>query len=252
MKVESLKDKVAIITGAGRGMGAEIARTFAQNGVKVVLNDLISESLEGVCNDIAASGGHAVYRTGDISREADVVALVKFALNEFKTVHIMINNAGILRPTRIENITTEEYDRVVDVSMKSCFLCSREVIPILKKQRWGRIINMSSSAGRSVSTLGGCHYTAAKAGMLGLTRAIAKEIAPFNITVNAVCPGLIDTEMVRRDVAPEKLRRYLDSFPIPRLGTPEEVAQTFLFLASEEAAYITGASIDINGGDLML
>ena len=111
---------------------------------------------------------------------------------------------------------------------------------------------MSSSAGRSVSTLGGCHYTAAKAGMLGLTRAIAREVAPFDITVNAVCPGLIDTEMVRQDIAPEKLQQYLDSFPIPRLGTPEEVSQTFLFLASEEASYITGASIDINGGDLML
>ncbi len=111
---------------------------------------------------------------------------------------------------------------------------------------------MSSSAGRSFSTLGGCHYTAAKAGMLGLTRAIAREVAPFNITVNAVCPGLIDTEMVRQDVTPERLHQYLDSFPIPRLGTSEEVAQTFLFLASQEAAYITGASIDINGGDLML
>jgi len=252
MNIESLKGKVAIITGAGRGMGAEIARIFAQNGIKVVLNDLISKNLEVVCNDITASGGQAVYRTGDVSREADVTELVKFALNEFGTVHIMINNAGILRPTRIENITTKEYDLVVDVSMKSCFLCSREVIPIFKKQRWGRIINMSSSAGRSVSTLGGCHYTAAKAGMLGLTRAIAKEVAPFNITVNAVCPGLIDTEMVRQEVTSEKLQLYLDSFPIPRLGTPEEVAQTFLFLASEEAAYITGASIDINGGDLML
>jgi 3-oxoacyl-[acyl-carrier protein] reductase len=252
LKIESLAGKVAIITGAGRGIGARIAKTFAENGVKLILNDVIADSVDVLAQEITISGGQAIPFKGDVSCEEDVTAMVKFALREFATVHIMVNNAGILRPTRIENISTEEYDLVVNISMKSCFLCSREVIAIMKKQKWGRIINMSSSAGRSVSTLGGCHYTAAKAGVLGLTRAIAKEVAPFNITVNAICPGLIDTEMVRHDVTPERLRRYLDSFPIPRLGTPEEVAQTFLFLASEEAAYITGASIDINGGDLML
>ena len=122
----------------------------------------------------------------------------------------------------------------------------------MKRQGWGRIINMSSSAGRSVSTLGGCHYTAAKAGVLGLTRAMAREVAPYGVTVNAVCPGLIDTDMVRKDLGPQQIQAFTDSFPTPRLGTPEEVAHTFLFLASNEAAYITGASIDVNGGDLMI
>ena len=178
--------------------------------------------------------------------------MVALTTREFGGLHILVNNAGVLRPTRVEQITTAEYDLVVDVSMKGCFLCSREVIPIMKRQRWGRIVNMSSSAGRSVSTLGGCHYTAAKAGMLGLTRAIAKEVAPFGITVNAVCPGLIDTEMVRGTIPPEKIRQYEAAFPIPRLGTPQEVADLVLFLAGDESAYITGASIDINGGDLML
>lgn len=252
MNAKSLEGKVAIITGAGRGMGAKMSRTFAQNGAAVILNDIVADGAGKVAKDIIDAGGQAVYCKGDVSCDEDVADMVALAVRKFGSVHIMINNAGLLRPTCVENITTEEYDLVVDVSMKGCFLCSREVIPIMKKQRWGRIINMSSSAGRSVSTLGGCHYTAAKAGMLGLTRAIAREVAPFNITVNAVCPGLIDTEMVHKDVAPQRLQQYLDSFPIPRLGTPAEVAETFLFLASEQAAYITGASIDINGGDLML
>jgi 3-oxoacyl-[acyl-carrier protein] reductase len=247
-----LDQKVAIITGAGQGMGAAIARLFADNGAMVVLNDISKERVRAVTDEINSTGGTAVYISGDVTDEKDVHDTVELAVKEFGAVHILVNNAGVLFPTPLENISTEEYDMVIDVSMKGCFLFSREVAPIMKKQKWGRIINMSSSAGRSVSTLGGCHYTAAKAGMLGLTRSIARELAPFDITVNAVCPGLIDTEMVDRDVTPERLKQYLDSFPIPRLGTPLEVAQTFLFLASGEAAYITGASIDINGGDLML
>ena len=247
-----LNQKVAIVTGAGQGMGAAIARLFADNGAMVVLNDIAEESVRMVTEEINSAGGKAVYIIGDVTDEKDVQKTVALAVKEFGSVHIMINNAGVLFPTPLEDISTEEYDLVVDVSMKGCFLYSREVAPIMKKQKWGRIINMSSSAGRSVSTLGGCHYTAAKAGMLGLTRSIARELAPFDITVNAVCPGLIDTEMVDKEVTPERLKQYLDSFPIPRLGTPLEAAHTFLFLASEEAAYITGASIDINGGDLML
>ena len=247
-----LDNRVAIVTGAGQGMGAVIARLFANNGANVVLNDIVEANVRTVTDEIKSAGGTAVYLAGDVVSEMDVQRTVALAAGEFGSVDIMVNNAGVLFPTRLEDISTDEYDRVVDVSMKGCFLFSREVAPIMKKQKWGRIINMSSSAGRSVSTLGGCHYTAAKAGMLGLTRSIARELAPFNITVNAVCPGLIDTEMVDKEVTPERLRQYLDAFPIPRLGTPLEVAHTFLFLASEEAAYITGASIDINGGDLML
>ena len=247
-----LDQKVAIVTGAGKGMGAAIARLFADNGAMVVLNDIAEESVRMVTEEINSAGGKAVYIIGDVTDEKDVRDTVGLAVKEFGSVHIMINNAGVLFPTPLEDISTEEYDLVVDVSMKGSFLYSREVAPTMKNQKWGRIINMSSSAGRSVSTLGGCHYTAAKAGMLGLTRSIARELAPFDITVNAVCPGLIDTEMVVKEVTPKRLKQYLDSFPIPRLGTPLEAAHTFLFLASEEAAYITGASIDINGGDLML
>ncbi|MBI4028677.1 MAG: SDR family oxidoreductase [Verrucomicrobia bacterium] len=157
----------------------------------------------------------------------------------------------MLRATRIDDISLEEWKLVLDVNLTGTFLCTKAVLPPMKKQAHGRIINMSSSAGRSVSTLGGAHYTTAKAAVLGFTRAVAKEVAPFGITVNAVCPGLIDTEMVRDNCPPERLRAYEQSFPIPRLGTPLEVARLVFYLATE-ATYITGASLDINGGDLMI
>ena len=146
----------------------------------------------------------------------------------------------------------DEWEKVMDINLKGTFLCSKAVIPFMKKNKWGRIVNMSSSAGRSVSTIGGSHYTTAKAGVLGFTRAIAKELAPFNITVNAVCPGLVNTKMVRKTISKDKIIQYARSFPIGRLSEPEEVADLVLFLASERSSYIIGASIDINGGDLML
>lgn len=247
-----LEGKVALLTGAGRGMGAAIAELFTEHGAAVTVNDVDSELADECAAKLRAKGGRAIAVPGNITDETAVKAMVAATLREFKALSILVNNAGVLRPTRVENISTAEYDLVIDVSMKGCFLCSREVIPHMKTKRWGRIINMSSSAGRSVSTLGGCHYTAAKAGMLGLTRAIAKEVAPFGITVNAVCPGLIDTEMVRKTIPAEQIAKYCRSFPIPRLGTPQEVATLVLFLSCDESAYITGASLDINGGDLMM
>ena len=138
------------------------------------------------------------------------------------------------------------------MNLTGAFLCTQAVVSVMKEFGFGRIVNISSSAGRSVSTLGGAHYTASKAGLIGLTRAAAKELAPIGITVNAICPGLIDTQMARETTTPEELQRFLDSFPIQRLGSPEEIAHLVVFLCSEEAAYITGASLDINGGDLMI
>ncbi len=252
MSGNKLEGRVALITGAGRGIGAAIAQLCGRQGAAVAVNDIDETLAQGTAEQIRTDGGRATACIGSVTDESFVVKMVAQTTEEFGGLHILVNNAGVLRATQIEQITSEEYDLVIDVCMKSCFLCSREAIPVMKRQRWGRIVNVSSSAGRSVSTLGGCHYTAAKAGMLGLTRAIAKEAAPFGITVNAVCPGLIDTEMVRDTISPERTRQYADSFPIPRLGAPEEVADLVLFLASDESSYLTGASIDINGGDLMI
>ena len=158
----------------------------------------------------------------------------------------------MLRPTPVIDIEEDEWDFVVGVNLKGTYLCSRAVLPTMRSQGWGRIVNFSSTAGKNVSTVGGAHYTAAKAGILGFTRHLAKEEAGYGITVNSVCPGLIDTEMVRDTISDDRADAYAASFPIQRLGLPEEVAELVAFLASDRASYITGASLDINGGDLMI
>ena len=244
--------RVAIVTGAGQGMGRAVAARLAQAGAKVVMNDKSPDSVETAAQSLKESFGDIVAVAGDVTSRNDVDRIIRTALDRFGGIHILVNNAGVLYPTRLIDIEEEEWDLVIDVSMKGTYLCSRAALPYMMKQSWGRIINFSSTAGKNVSTLGGPHYTAAKAGVLGLTRATAKEVAAYGITCNAVCPGLIDTEMVQANVSPERLQRYLESFPIPRIGKPEEVAELVAFLASDRSAYITGASLDINGGDLMV
>ena len=246
-----LSNQVAIVTGAGQGMGAAMAKLIAEEGGQVVVSDINQEKASVIADEISETETQALAIRADVTREKDVQAMVETTIEHYGTISILVNNAGILYPTRIEQITRAEWDRVLEVNLTGSFLCSQAVLKTMKKNRYGRIVNMSSSAGRSVSTLGGAHYTAAKAGVLGLSRALAKEVAPFGITVNAISPGLIDTEMVQAECTPERISAYEASFPIPRLGRPDEVAQLMLFLATD-SAYITGASIDINGGDLMI
>lgn len=246
-----LSNQVAIVTGAGQGMGAATANCLAHEGAAVIVSDINESKAARVTEKINDSGGTAMSVKTDVTNENEVASMVGCAIDNYGSVSILVNNAGILYPTRIDDVTKAEWDQVLDVNLNGTFLCSKAVLPTMKEKEYGRIVNMSSSAGRSVSTLGGVHYTAAKAGVLGLTRAMAKEVAAFGITVNAVCPGLIDTEMVRTECTPERIKGYEESFPISRLGTPEEVAQLVLFLVTD-SKYITGASIDINGGDLMM
>jgi NAD(P)-dependent dehydrogenase (short-subunit alcohol dehydrogenase family) len=251
MREGKLGDRVAIVTGGGQGMGAAIGQLLADEGAKVLIGDIDAEKARSTALSIEASGGISTWIEVDVRSQPQVEEMVCAALGEHGRADILVNCAGVLRKTRIDEITTAEWELVLDVNLKGTFLCSQAILPAMKEREYGRIVNISSSAGRSVSTLGGAHYTAAKAGVLGFTRALAKEVARFGITSNAVCPGLIDTDMARANCSPERLRAYEESFPIPRLGTPEEVAGLVLFLASD-ATYITGAAIDINGGDLML
>jgi 3-oxoacyl-[acyl-carrier protein] reductase len=247
-----MNDRVAIVTGAAQGMGKACAIQLARNGHRVVVNDLSADGAEAVASELRAAGAQAIACAGDVAAKPDVERLVETTLASFGSIGLLINSAGILRSTAIAGISESEWDLVVAVNMKGTFLCSQAVLPSMRRAEWGRIVNFSSTAGKNVSTLGGAHYTAAKAGVLGLTRHFAKEAAGDGITVNAVCPGLIDTPMVHNAVGQDRIDAYARSFPVGRLGRPEEVAELVCFLASDNAAYITGASLDINGGDLMI
>jgi len=249
---DALRDRVALVTGAGQGMGRAVAQVLAGLGAHLVVNDINPDSAEETAEGLRKTGTETIALPADVTSGAAVRQMVQDALAHFQGVHILVNNAGILYPTTVLDITEEEWDRVMDVNLKGTFLCSQAVLPAMQSAGWGRIINFSSTAGKNISTVGGAHYTAAKAGILGFTRHLAKEVARYGITVNAVCPGLIDTEMVRNTIDDERTRAYAESFPIARLGEPEEVAALVAFLASDHAAYVTGASLDINGGDLMI
>ncbi len=244
--------RVAIVTGAGQGMGYAVARRLAEGGTSVVVNDVNPQSAERTASDLRGRGYDATASPGDVTSSADVGRMLATARARYGAVHILVNNAGILRPTPVIDIEEDEWDLVVGVNLKGTYLCSRAALPAMRAAGWGRIVNFSSTAGKNVSTVGGAHYTAAKAGVLGFTRHLAKEVAQYGITVNAVCPGLIDTEMVREVISDERARAYAEGFPISRLGEPHEVAELVAFLASDRASYITGASLDINGGDLMI
>jgi 3-oxoacyl-[acyl-carrier protein] reductase len=241
--------RVAIITGAARGLGRAAAERLHERGASVAINVRDRQRAESVARSI---GERTLAVPGDIAAPGVPDEIVRLTLERFGRVDILINNAALARSTRFHNLSAEEWREALEVNLTAPFLLTRAVLPAMKAQRYGRIVNISSTAGRTVSTLGGAHYTASKAGLLGLTRAAAKELGQYGITVNAVCPGMIDTELTRETASPELLHRLATSYPIPRLGTPLEVADLICFAASEAAGYITGASFDINGGDLMM
>ena len=241
--------RVAIITGAARGLGRAAAARLHERGASVAVNVRDAARARQLARDI---GERALAVPADVAAPGGPESIVTHTLDRFGRIDILINNAALPLTTRFERISAREWRDALEVNLTAPFLLMQAVVPAMKAQRYGRIVNISSTAGRMVSTLGGAHYTTSKTGLLGLTRAAAKELGPYGITVNAVCPGMIDTELTRASAAPEVLDRLASSYPIPRLGTALEVADLICFAASERAGYISGASLDINGGDLMM
>jgi NAD(P)-dependent dehydrogenase (short-subunit alcohol dehydrogenase family) len=241
--------RVAIVTGAARGLGRAAAERLHARGAAVAVH---VRDAARAASFAAELGERAFAVDGDLAEEGVPARIVERTVARFGRLDILVNNAALPLTTRFENISAEEWRRAFEVNLTAPFLLIRAAVPAMKAQRYGRVVNVSSTAGRMVSTLGGAHYTASKTGLLGLTRAAAKELGVHGITVNAVCPGMIDTELTRESASDERLELLARGFPVPRLGTALEVADLICFAASEAAGYITGASFDINGGDLMM
>ena len=246
-------DKVVIVTGAGRGMGRACGLSFAAEGAAVTFVDVRKDGIEEAAGQVLAKGGQALALVCNVSKPVEVQSTVNRVVKEFSTVDILVNKAGVLRKTTpLEDIPEDEWDLIMNVNLKGVFLFSRAVLPIMRQKQYGRIVNISSSAGRSTSELGGAHYTASKAGVLGLTRHTAREYGSHGINVNSVCPGLVETPMIREEASQEKLDHWLTQIPLGRFADPKEEADLVLFLASDKADYITGATIDFNGGSLLI
>jgi NAD(P)-dependent dehydrogenase (short-subunit alcohol dehydrogenase family) len=252
MAADHLRDfsgRVAVVTGAARGLGHAAAARLRERGAAVAINVRGRERAEQAAREL---GADVLAVDGDIAADGVPQRIVDQTVNRFGRIDILINNAALPLTTRFEQISAEEWRQAIEVNLTAPFLLIKAALPHMKRQQYGRIVNVSSTAGRMVSTLGGAHYTSSKTGLLGLTRAAAKELGKYGITVNAVCPGMIDTELTRESASPELLETLASGFPVPRLGTALEVADLICFAASEGAGYITGASLDINGGDLMM
>jgi 3-oxoacyl-[acyl-carrier protein] reductase len=243
-----MTERVALVTGSARGIGQAIALKLAESGADVVVNDIevASESLDAVAAEIKKLGRRSLAVTADVSSPEDVARLFTSAHQEFGRIDILINNAGVNRDQLVLRMSDEEWDTVINIDLKSAFLCSRAVLRYMIKQRWGRIISIASVVG-IIGNAGQANYASAKAGIIGLTRSIAKEVGSRGITVNAIAPGYIQTRMTEK-LDEKQTQALLSHIPLGSLGTPVDVAEAVAFLASDEARYITGHVLNVDGG----
>jgi len=239
-----LKNKVAIVTGAGQGIGREIALTLSKEGAKVIVTD-ITEKIHDVVKEI---GSQAFGIKVDVSKREQTEAMAKKTLEKFGRIDILVNNAGIYPFKSLLEMKEEDWDNVIDVNLKGVFNCTKAVLPTMIKQKYGKIINITSIAGTKVGFPNLVHYSASKAGILGFTKSAALELAQYNINVNAIAPGVIDTHGVRTGMDKEALKQITQTIPAKRMGKPIDVANLVVFLVSDESSYITGECIVVDGG----
>jgi 3-oxoacyl-[acyl-carrier protein] reductase len=244
-----LRDKVAIITGAASGIGRATALLFAQEGAKVVVADVNDEGGKETVSLISKQEGEAIFVHTDVTKFDQSEELIKLTVQEFEGLQILVNNAGTTRDGLIITMSEGDWDFVLDTNLKSTFNCSRAAVRHMLRRRYGRIINVTSIAGQ-MGNAGQTNYSASKAGLIGFTKALAREVASRNITVNAVAPGFIDTQLT--GALPENIQKGLkDLIPLGRVGEPEEIAKAIAYLASDDAAYVTGHVLTVDGGMAM-
>ncbi|NRS15385.1 SDR family oxidoreductase [Brevibacillus sp. HB1.4B] len=239
--------KVAIVTGAGKGIGKSIIQKFAQEGALVTVADIHSQLCEETAFEINRAGGRAITSVVDVTTSEDTEKLIEKTVQAYGRVDILINNAGIVRDMKITDMHEDDWNQVLDVCLKGAFLCAKYAAPYMIEKQYGKIVNISSRA--YLGNPGQANYSSAKAGIIGLTRSLAKELGKHNINVNAIAPGLIETETLKSHPKYEKIKELQKrDTPIPRVGLPEDVANAVLFFASDESSYISGDILHVTGG----
>lgn len=248
-----LNGKVALVTGSSSGIGRATAVALAANGARVAINFHRNEMGASEARaQITAAGGSAIVIQADVTRASEVQALIEQTVAEFGPIDILVNNAGsLVERLKILELSEERWDEVIDLNLKSAFLCCKAVAGSMMERQAGAIINVSSIAGRNGGALGSIHYSTAKGGLITFTKGLAKELGPFGVRVNAVSPGVIDTPYHEQFSSPEMMKTYAGMIPLGRIGTPPEVANVICFLASDAASYLAGETIEINGGMFM-
>lgn len=247
--MDDLKGKIALVTGGARGIGKAVAEALADQGCDIAIADLDFDNAQSTAKSLAEKGIKTLPVKVNVSSAKDVEAMVNQVMETFSRIDVLVNNAGITRDTLLMRMEEKDWDQVILVNLKSAYLCTRQVIRIMMKQRSGKIINMASVVG-VMGNAGQSNYSASKAGLIGFTKSIAKEVATRNIQVNAIAPGFIETEMTA-SLSDDVRNSYLESIPAKRMGSPDDVAHLTAFLASAKADYITGQVIHVDGGLVM-
>ena len=244
----SMEGRVAIVTGAAKGIGRGVARTLAREGADIVIVDINLQGAQQVADEIQASGRKTLAMKVDISCKRDVLDAVEATIQTFDRIDMLVNNAGIAEPETVEDLSEADWDRTININLKGPFLFSQAVIPQMKKQGGGRIVNISSIAGKIGGICAGPAYAASKAGVMCLTKSFSKALAKFNILVNSVSPGQIDTDLNK--LFPEDMNRiFMEAIPLGHYGQPEDIAEAVAFLCSDKARWITGEIFNVDGGE---